>query len=164
TVEEQAFVDAARAWGASDGGYAHMHTTRPQTLAHALTDSPVGLAAWILEKFRDWGDTGGDLLGRFDRDALLTNLTIYWATGTINSSMRLYLENVRDPGTFGRVEVPTGVLMGPNDMIPTPRSWVNRAYNVVSWKDAEAGGHFMEWEEPASVADDLCRFCATLIV
>lgn len=113
-------METARARGVSDGGFAHMHTTRPQTLAHALTDSPVGLAAWVLEKFRDWGDTGGDLLGRFDQDALLTNLTIYWATGTINSSMRLYLENLRDPGSAGRVEVPTGVLMGPNDMIATP--------------------------------------------
>lgn len=163
TPEEQTFVERARAWGASDGGYAHMHTTRPQTLAHALNDSPVGLAAWILEKFRDWGDTGGDLLGRFDRDALLANLTIYWATGTINSSMRLYIENSRDPGSTGRVQVPTGVLMGPKDMIPTPESWVNRSYNVVSWKDADAGGHFMEWEEPVAVADDLCRFFASFI-
>jgi pimeloyl-ACP methyl ester carboxylesterase len=163
TAEEQTFVEAARAWGASDGGYAHMHTTRPQTLAHALNDSPVGLAAWILEKFRDWGDTDGDLLGRFDRDALLANLTIYWATGTINSSMRLNIENIRDPGSLGRVQVPTGVLMGPKDMIPTPKSWVNRSYNVVSWKDADAGGHFMEWEEPVAVADNLCLFFANFI-
>lgn len=158
TEEEQTFVDAARSWVASDGGYAHMHMTRPQTLAHALTDSPVGLAAWILEKFRDWGDTDGDLPGRFGRDALLTNLTIYWATRTINSSMRLYFENMRNPGTPGQVEVPTGVLMGPNDMIPTPRKWMNRAYDLVSWTDATAGGHFMEWEEPEAVADDLCHF------
>lgn len=160
--EEQSFVDAARAWIASEGGYAHMHTTRPQTLAHALTDSPAGLAAWVLEKFRDWGDTNGDLSGRFGRDALLTNLTIYWATRTINSSMRLYFENMRDPGTLGRVEVPTGVLMGPNDMIRTPRKWLNRSYQVVSWTDAEAGGHFMEWEEPDAVAEDLCRFLSDL--
>jgi pimeloyl-ACP methyl ester carboxylesterase len=162
SAEEEAFVATARAWGVSDGAYAHVHTTRPQTLAHALMDSPAGLAAWILEKFRDWGDTGGDAAGRFGLDALLTNLTVYWATGTIPSSMRLYLENVRDPGTAGRVAVPTGVLMGPADMFPTPRSWMNRVYDVVSWTDAPAGGHFMEWEEPAAVADDLCRFLRSL--
>lgn len=157
-AEEQAFVATARAWVQSDGGYAHIHTTRPQTLAHALTDSPAGLAAWILEKFRDWGDTRGDLVGRFGMDALLTNLTLYWATGTIGSSMRLYLESVRDPGAIGRVGVPTGVLMGPADMFPTPRRWLDRVYDITSWTDADAGGHFMEWEEPAAVAEDLCDF------
>lgn len=158
--DEKAFVEAARSWAVSEGGYAHMHTTRPQTLAHALNDSPAGLAAWIVEKFRAWGDTGGDVHSRFSRDDLLTNLTIYWATGTINSSMRLYFENVRDPGAIGRVEVPTAYLMGPRDMIPTPRNWVNRAYALASWKLADAGGHFMEWEEPALVADDLASFFA----
>lgn len=160
-AEEQAFVEAARAWNVLEGGYAHMHTTRPQTLAHALNDSPAGLAAWIVEKFRAWGDTGGDVFSRFTRDDVLTNLTIYWATGTINSSMRLYLENVRDPGRVGRVEVPTGVLMGPGDMLDTPRQWVDRAYDVRSWELADAGGHFMEWEEPAMVANHMCGFFAS---
>lgn len=160
TPEEEDFVATARAWVQAEGGYAHMHTTRPQTLAAALNDSPAGLAAWIIEKFRAWGDTGGDLFSRFDRDELLTNLTIYWVTGTINSSMRLYLENVRDPGRPGQVPVPTGMLMGPRDMFPTPRSWAARAYRLEHWVEAEAGGHFMEWEEPAAVAADLCAFFA----
>jgi len=160
--EEQAFVDAARAWSLAEGGYAHMHTTKPQTLAHALNDSPAGLAAWIIEKFRAWGDTGGNLYSRFSRDDLLTNLTIYWVTSTINSSMRLYFENVRDPGKPGRVEVPTGYLMGPRDMIPTPRRWVHRAYALKTWTLAKAGGHFMEWEEPEAVAEHLTSFFADL--
>lgn len=160
--EEQAFVEAARAWAIAEGGYAHMHTTKPQTVAHGLNDSPAGLAAWVIEKFHAWGDTGGDLYSRFSRDDLLTNLTIYWTTGTINSSMRLYWENVRDPGKAGRVEVPTGYLMGPRDMIPTPRRWVDRAYTLTSWTLAESGGHFMEWEEPEMVADHMCGFFAAL--
>ena len=155
-ADEQAFVAATRAWGLAEGGYAQLHTTRPQTLAHALSDSPAGLAAWIIEKFRAWGDTGGDLYSRFHRDDLLANLTIYWATGTINSSMRLYLESVRDPGLPGRVPVPTAVHMGPRDMVPTPRQWAARAYALDRWTEAEAGGHFMEWEEPDAVAQDLC--------
>lgn len=158
--EEEAFVEAARAWNLAEGGYAHMHVTKPQTVAHALLDTPVGLASWILEKFRAWGDIDGDPVARFGRDALLTNLTIYWATGTIGSSMRLYFENVRDPGKMGRVEVRTGALMGPADMFPTPRAWAERAYNIISWNEAEAGGHFLEWEEPDAVAHDLCEFLA----
>lgn len=159
-AQEQAFVAAARDWQISEAGYAHMHSTRPQTLAHALNDSPAGLAAWIVEKFRAWGDTGDDIHSRFSRDDLLTNITIYWATGTVNSSMRIYLENERNPGRAGRVEVPTSVLMGPRDMLETPRQWVNRAYNVKAWKIADAGGHFMEWEEPQAVANHLCEFFA----
>jgi pimeloyl-ACP methyl ester carboxylesterase len=161
-ADELAFVDAARAWGQAEGGYAHLHTTKPQTLAAALTDSPAGMAAWITEKFRAWGDTGGDVHSRFLRDDLLTNLTIYWATGTINASMRLYFENIRDPGCVGRVTVPTAMLMGPKDMIPTPRRWVERAYALRVWDVAGAGGHFMEWEEPDAVADHLCAFFAGL--
>ena len=158
SAEEEVFVERARAWNLGEGGYAHMHTTKPQTIAQALNDSPAGLAAWILEKFRAWGDTDGDVAGRFGRDALLTNLTIYWATGTINSSMRLYYESVRDPGRTGRVAVPTGALMGPRDMFPTPRAWAERSYSIVSWNVADAGGHFLEWEEPRAVAQDLCAF------
>jgi pimeloyl-ACP methyl ester carboxylesterase len=161
-ADEAAFVEAARAWGQAEGGYAHMHTTKPQTLAAALTDSPAGLAAWIVEKFRAWGDTGGDVHSRFSRDDLLTNLTIYWATGTINASMRLYYENVRDPGRPGRVTVPTAMLMGPRDMFPTPRRWAERAYAFTDWDVAKAGGHFLEWEEPGAVADHLCGFIGAL--
>lgn len=161
-ADELAFVDAARAWDQAEGGYAHLHTTKPQTLAHALTDSPAGMAAWIIEKFRSWGDTGGDIHSRFSRDDLLTNLTIYWVTGTINSSMRLYLENVCDPGRAGRVTVPTAMLLGPRDMFPTPRRWAERAYALQAWDIALAGGHFMEWEEAGTVADHLAGFFASL--
>src|SRR3954468_6492245 len=82
------------------------------------------------------------------KDELLANLTIYWATQTIGSSIRLYYETARDPGSWGRVKVPTAMMMSPKDMFPTPREWVERSYNVARWTDIDRGGHFLEWEEP----------------
>jgi hypothetical protein len=103
--------------------YALEHSSKPQTLAHALSESPAGLAAWILEKFHRWSDCHGDLDSVYDRDDLLTNLIIYyWATGTIGSSMRLYYETAHSTTAgYGRVEVPTGMAMSSADMFPTPR-------------------------------------------
>ena len=139
--------------------YALEHSSKPQTLAHALNDSPAGLAAWILEKFHRWSDCHGDLDSVYDRDDLLTNLTIYWATGTIGSSMRLYYETVHSSTAgYGRVEVPTGMAMSSADMFPTPREWVERQYNVIHWTDLAQGGHFLEWEVPHLIADDLGTF------
>jgi pimeloyl-ACP methyl ester carboxylesterase len=153
---EQEFVSAARQWSRSEMAYAMEHASKPQTLAHALNDSPAGLASWILEKFRTWSDCGGDLDGVYRREDLLTNLTIYWATQTIGSSMRLYWETARSStAAWGRVEVPTGMAMSGADLFPTPREWVERQYNVVHWTDLPRGGHFLEWEVPGLVAADL---------
>lgn len=158
---EKEFVAAAQQWNQTEMAYAMEHSSKPQTLAYGLTDSPVGLAGWILEKFRTWSDCDGDLDSVFDRDALLTNLTVYWATRTIGSSMRLYYETARSTSAaWGRVEVPTGMAMSGADMFPTPREWVERNYHVVSWNDLPRGGHFLEWEVPELVADDLRRFLA----
>jgi pimeloyl-ACP methyl ester carboxylesterase len=157
TEAEEAFVQEAQAWGFQEMAYAMEHSSKPQTLAYGLNDSPAGLAAWIIEKVWRWSDNDGDLESRFSRDGLLANLTIYWATQTIGSSIRLYYETVRDPGSWGRVEVPTG-MMSPKDMFPTPREWVERSYNVKRWTDIDRGGHFLEWEEPELVAEDACAF------
>jgi pimeloyl-ACP methyl ester carboxylesterase len=121
TAAEKAYIENVRAWMQTEAAYAQVHATKPQTLASALNDSPAGLAAWIVEKFRKWSDCGGDVEKRFTKDELLTNLTIYWATQTINSSMRLYYETVRNPGIWGRIKVPTAALMPMKDMFPTPR-------------------------------------------
>jgi len=156
---EEDFVAAARHWNQTEMAYAMEHSTKPQTLAYGLTDSPAGLAAWILEKFRTWSDCGGDLDSVYDRADLLTNLTIYWATGTIGSSMRLYYETAHSStAAWGRVEVPTGMAMSRADMFPTPREWVERSYNIVSWTDLPRGGHFLEWETPELIAEDLRTF------
>ncbi|HLF11755.1 MAG TPA: epoxide hydrolase [Gammaproteobacteria bacterium] len=162
TAAEQAYVDASRAME-TELAYARLQMSRPQTLAHALTDSPTGLAAWIIEKFRSWGDTSGDIESRFSKDELLTNLTTYWVTGTANSSIRIYYEFIREPTKTGRIEVPVGMLMSHKDLFPAaPREWGERLFNVVRWTDTDTGGHFLEWEEPALVARDLQAFFGAL--
>jgi pimeloyl-ACP methyl ester carboxylesterase len=123
-----------------------------------LNDSPAGLAAWILEKFRKWADTHGDIESRFTRDELLTNLTLYWATQSIASSVRLYYEFGREQRLQGRVTVPTAVLMAEHDMVPVPREVSARLYDIVRWNSTPVGGHFLEWEEPELVAADLRAF------
>jgi pimeloyl-ACP methyl ester carboxylesterase len=158
TRAEQEFVANAERWNQQEMAYAMQHSSKPQTLAYSLNDSPAGLAAWIVEKFCAWSDCDGAIEKRFSKDDLLTNLTIYWATQTINSSMRLYYELVRNPGSWGRVEVPTAMLMTPRDMFPTPREWMERSYNVQRWTEIPSGGHFLEREEPERVAEDLRAF------
>lgn len=163
TEAEQEFVSNAQLWNQTELAYAMQHSSYPQTLAYGLNDSPTGLASWIIEKFRAWSDNGGDLETVFTKDELLTNLTIYWATETINPSMRLYYETARDYGQFGRVEVPTGMLMSSADFFPTPREWAERSYNVVHWTPVDVGGHFMEWELPELVADDMRTLFGMLV-
>ncbi len=156
---EQEFVKAAQQWNQTEMAYAQEQSSKPQTLAHALNDSPAGLAAWILEKFRTWSDCGGDLDAVYDRADLLTNLTVYWATQTIGSSMRLYYETAHSAtANYGRVQTPTGMAMSGADMFPTPREWTERHYNVVHWTDLPRGGHFLEWETPDLIATDLRDF------
>jgi pimeloyl-ACP methyl ester carboxylesterase len=164
TIEEQEFVRSAQQWMQSEMAYAMEHTSKPQTIGNALNDSPAGLASWIIEKYRRWGDTGGHIESRFSKDDLLTNLTIYWATETITSSMRLYYEAARDPGAWGGApsSVPVAMLMSSKDMFPTPRSWVERQGPIARWTEIDRGGHFLEQEEPALVAADLRAFFSSL--
>jgi len=159
---EREFVANAQRWARDEMAYAMEQTTKPQTLAYGLNDSPVGLAAWIVEKFRRWSDCDGDVERSFSKDELLTNLTIYWVTGTINSSIRLYYESARDPGRWGRADVPTAYAMPPKDMFPTPREWVARSSRVDRWTELPAGGHFPEWEVPEALAADIRAFFGDL--
>jgi len=159
---EREFVANAQRWARDEMAYAMEQTTKPQTLAYGLNDSPVGLAAWIVEKFRRWSDCDGDVERSFTKDELLTNLTIYWVTGTINSSIRLYYESARDPGRWGRADVPTAYAMPPKDMFPTPREWVARSSRVDRWTELPAGGHFPEWEVPEALAADIRAFFSDL--
>jgi pimeloyl-ACP methyl ester carboxylesterase len=161
TPAEQAFADEERQWMQAEGAYDHIQATKPQTLAYGLSDSPAGLAAWIVEKFRGWSDCGGDVERRFTRDELLTHLTIYWATGTINSANRLYFERDREPrvlGPGGRVEVPCAVTIFPADIDRPPREWAERAYNLARWTVMPRGGHFAAAEEPELLAEDIRAF------
>ncbi len=163
TRAEIEFLDACASMGVGEMAYARQHASKPQTLAYSLNDSPAGLAAWIIEKYRSWGDTGGNIESRFSKDYLLTMLTIYWVTQTINSSIRLYYELVRNRGNTDRIMVPVGMLMNGKDMFPAaPREFAERSHNIVHWSEAKSGGHFLEWEEPELVARDIQQFFAGL--
>ena len=116
--EERAWLEAAAAWAVTERAYAAMHETKPQTAAFGLTDSPAGLAAWIVEKLRAWSDCDGDVERSFTKDEILTNVTLYWLTGTIGSSMRMYHANAAIPPAqrARRVEVPSGFSVFPGDI------------------------------------------------
>jgi pimeloyl-ACP methyl ester carboxylesterase len=161
--EEIAFKHDAQNWYDEKGGYWHVQATQPQTLGFALNDSPVGLAAWVIDKYRDWSDCDGAVERRFSRDELLTHVSLYWFTETIASSCRMYLESRRAPLVFGRGEriaVPCGVLHLAKEEPMPPRAWVERAYNVVRWTEEPRGGHFAAWEEPEVFAADVREFVA----
>jgi pimeloyl-ACP methyl ester carboxylesterase len=160
--DEQAFVQNAQTWMQQEMAYAMLHSSKPQTVAVALNDSPAGLASWVVEKFWRWTDNDGTIESAIDRDGLLTNLTIYWATQTIGSSMRLYAEAARAQDGWAMPQVPVGYLMPSKDLFKTPRSWIERQGPVRHWTVSEEGGHFMEWEQPRIVADDLRTFFGSL--
>ena len=158
--QEQAWFSDMAAWGAAEGAYSAMHRTKPQTAAFGLTDSPAGLAAWIVEKLRAWSDCGGDVSRSFTKDEILTNVTIYWLTGTIGSSMRMYHANAAIPPAqlSRRVEVPSGFALFPGDISRPPRAWLERVANVVRVTEMPRGGHFAPFEEPELYAEELREF------
>jgi pimeloyl-ACP methyl ester carboxylesterase len=160
TPEEQAWLEGAAAWGRTEGAYAAMHSTKPQTAAFGLTDSPAGLAAWIVEKLRAWSDCDGDVERSFTRDEILTNVTLYWLTGTIGSSMRMYRANAAIPLAqhARRVEVPSGFSLFAGDVVLPPRAWLERTANVVRVTEPARGGHFAPFEEPELYAEELRAF------
>jgi pimeloyl-ACP methyl ester carboxylesterase len=162
---ERTFVNATEHWDTTQRGYSFIQGTKPQTLAYGLTDSPTALAAWILEKWRSWGDTGGELESRFERDFLLTLVTLYWVTGTIGTSIRDYLDN-RDAGTATLgpddfVNVPTAIANFHCNFVSEgvlPREWADRMYDVRSFRNMRRGGHFAAAEEPDLLAADITAF------
>ena len=157
--EEAAFLRASAEWVAESYAYGHVQKTRPLTLAYALSDSPAGLAAWIAEKFREWEDPSN----RIPLADLLTNITIYWITNTIGSSMRLYLESAKTPLTFARGErlrVPCGIAHFPFEAPFPPRSWIERVYDVRHWTGMPRGGHFAALEAPDLLARDIITFAS----
>jgi len=158
--DERAFL-AERAEAFAEGrGYQQIQGTKPQTLGYGLTDSPSGLAAWIVEKFQGWSDHDGDLETAFSKDLLLTNVTLYWVTGTITSSMRIYYESSHTPATrpVRYVEVPTAAAVFPKEIMVTARRWAEARYNVVRWTRMPRGGHFAALEEPELLVDDVRAF------
>jgi pimeloyl-ACP methyl ester carboxylesterase len=165
TEEEQQYKQSVGNWSAREGAYAHLQSTKPITLAHALNDSPVGLCAWILEKFYSWSDCNGDVENIFSKDELLANISLYWVTETIHSSIRIYWENAQSPLQFKSndfVQVPVAIAKFPKEISFPPRKYVERGFNVVRWNEFKEGGHFAAMEQPQALANDIKSFCAQI--
>jgi pimeloyl-ACP methyl ester carboxylesterase len=161
----KSYLAELRAWWDSEGGYSHVQGTKPQTLGYALNDSPTGLAAWIVEKFRTWSDCAGDPEQIFTRDDILTNVMIYWITQTINSSTRLYFETRQQPlqlSSSNRVQPPVAVALFPKEIPMPPRALAERGYNIVRWSAMPRGGHFAAVEQPGLLARDIRDFFRAL--
>ena len=161
TEAEKGLLEERANWFETEGGYSHIQRTRPQTLSYGLNDSPAGLAAWLVEKFRSWTDCGGDVERKFTKDELLTYITLYWVTETIGSSTRLYYESFRDPWVFQpdeKVTVPCGVALFPKEIAHPPREWAERSLNIQRWTKMPRGGHFAALEEPELLAEDIRAF------
>ena len=170
SAAERTYLERNEAFWQAEYGYKAIQSTKPQTLGYGLNDSPAGLAAWILEKWRSWADSRGNLDERFSRDFLLTTVTLYWVTQTITSSMRDYFDNdnrrfrvTLGPQEF--VNVPTGIAVFANTFVDEgtpPREWAERLYNMRRWTPMRSGGHFAPIEEPELLARDIAALFAGL--
>ena len=160
TEPEKKFLEAGKKFQMAEGAYAMIQSTTPETVAYGLNDSPAGLAAWIVEKFYRWSDCNGNIESCFTKDELLTNLTIYWATQTINSAMRIYYESMHNPpgNALKKMETPAGVAIFPKDLVPAPKEFAQRIYNLKHWTNMPKGGHFAAMEQPALLAEDIRQF------
>jgi pimeloyl-ACP methyl ester carboxylesterase len=157
----RAYLEKLRDWWDAEGGYSHEQGTKPQTLSYALNDSPVGLLAWIVEKFRTWSDCEGDIESVFTRDELLTNVMIYWVTETISSSARLYYETRQQPLSLShanRIKPPVGFAVFPGEIPIPPRELAERGLNIARWTTMPKGGHFAAMEQPQLLAEDVRAF------
>jgi len=164
---EQAYLAQFERWREDDRGYGAIQSTRPQTVGYGLNDSPAGLAAWLIEKWRAWSDSGGNLDATFSRDFLLTVVTLYWVSQTITSSMRDYADNrwLAALGPGDRITVPTAIAVFANQLVDDgcpPREWAERLYNVRRWSPMRKGGHFAPAEQPELLARDIAAFFGDL--
>ncbi|MCR2762448.1 epoxide hydrolase 1 [Microbacterium sp. zg.B48] len=160
TQDERDWLDDAATWAGAEGAYAAMHRTKPQTAAFGLIDSPVGLAAWIVEKLRSWSDCDGDVERCFTKDEILTLLTQYWVNGNIGSAMRMYHSNasISAEQLSRRVEVPSGFSIFPADIVRPPRAWLERMTNLARATEPDRGGHFAPFEQPELYVQELREF------
>ena len=175
---EKKYLDSVTKWQMTEGAYNVIQSTKPQTLAYGLNDSPVGLAAWLVEKFHGWSDCHGDIESCYTKDELLTNITIYWVTQTINSSFRHYIEIAKDlmqtmynplkkinpfDKTGTRTEVPTAAVETKIQPLP-PKDFAEKFFNIQQWTKLSKGGHFAAMEQPELLAEDIRKFATTVLV
>ena len=162
TPEERKYLDELAHWLKEETGYQWIQGTRPQTLSFGLTDSPAGLAAWIVEKFRAWSDCNGDVESAFTRDQLLANISLYWFTGAIGSSFFPYYFRMHRPWPIpegGTIAVPSGYSEFPREILRAPRSLAERTYtDIRRWTVMSRGGHFAAMEQPEALAGEIQAF------
>ena len=162
TAEEKTYLDQLNHFLKEETGYQWIQGTKPTTLAFGLTDSPAGLAAWIVEKFHTWTDCGGNIETAVSRDEMLANITLYWATGAIGSSFWPYYDRLHSGWPIpdgARIETPTGYAEFPKEILRPPRSVAERAYaNIQRWTVMEKGGHFAALEQPEALAREVRAF------
>ena len=160
------FQKHAKEWNEQEGSYASIQSTKPLSLAYGLNDSPIGLCAWIIEKFNAWSDNNGHLENCFTKQELLANVTLYWLTQTIHSSIRMYHEIGLNPLKFRKddfVKAPVGFAKFPKEIPTPPRGYLEKGLNVVHWTELPKGGHFPALEQPKLLADDIRGFFKKLI-
>ncbi len=166
TEEEILFFKSEENWYAKEGGYSHQQKTKPLTLAYGLNDSPVALCAWIIEKMHGWSDCKGQIENIFTKDELLSNVTLYWVTETIHSSVRLYNENSKFPLKLEKnsmINVPVGIARFKYEEPFPPRKFIERGFNIIHWSDFPAGGHFPAVEQPQLLSEDIYRFFRNIV-
>jgi pimeloyl-ACP methyl ester carboxylesterase len=160
--DERIYFEDLAKWLKMEVGYQQIQGTKPQTLAYALTDSPAGLAAWLVEKFRAWSDCNGDVESVHSRDSMLANICLYWFTGAIGSSFWPYYARIHHawPIPDGeKVMVPTGYAAFPKEIVRPPRSIAETVYsNIQRWTPMPKGGHFAAMEQSAALAADIAAF------
>ncbi len=174
---EKVYIEERKVWQQTEGGYFMIQSTKPQTLAYSLNDSPAGICGWITEKFKTWTDNDRKIEDAIKRDELLNNISIYWFTNTINSAHRIYYETMKalmqtmynplqklNPfdKTGNKSEVPAGFALFPKDISSPPKEFAERFFAVKRWTKMKQGGHFTAMEEPQDLADELKAFAAAL--
>ncbi|MEU4178570.1 epoxide hydrolase family protein [Streptomyces sp. NPDC026589] len=164
TETERRWTEETHHFWRHRAAYAKQQATRPQTTGYALVDSPVGLLAWILDKFAEWTDTEDSPFETISRDRILDNVTLYWLTRTGASAARIYYESHNSLDPELRVDVPAAITMYPRDIDKTPRPWAQERYrNIVRWRSPEAGGHFPSLEMPELFVADLREGLAAVL-
>jgi pimeloyl-ACP methyl ester carboxylesterase len=162
-IEEkiQEYKEYLENWNKKEGAYGAIQSTKPLSLAYGLNDSPIGLCAWIIEKFNSWSDNKGNIENCFSKDELLANVSLYWFTKTIYSSMKIYHEISLSPLVFAKddfIETPVGFAKFPKEIPVPPRKYIEKGFNIVHWTEMPKGGHFGAMEQPELLALDLISF------
>ena len=158
TPDEIDYKNKAKKWLQMEGVYINIHSTKPQTLAYLLSDSPLGMAAWITEKYHDWSE-----FNLLSKDDILDSLTLYWMTNTACTSIYAYHGNTFTLPPQKKIEVPTAISAFPYDVLPAPREWIEKNYPIIMYKKMQHGGHFTALEQPKEFAESISQFINEII-